>query len=160
MRSVENPPVICGGEEATMSGAPLEISVRTPEREVLIDISERVQNAVSQVHPGLSGVITVFVPHTTAGVTINEGADPSVVRDIVESLRRLVPRNAGYRHGEGNSDAHIKASLMGSSVLVPVEQGKLRLGTWQSIYLAEFDGPRNRQVWIVPVMARDEGSAA
>ncbi len=143
-----------------MSGAPLEISIRTPEREVLVDISERVQNAVGQAHPGFSGIITVFVPHTTAGITINEGADPSVVRDIVESLRRLVPRDAGYRHGEGNSDAHIKASLMGSSVLVPVERGELRLGTWQSIYLAEFDGPRNRRVWIVPVIARDEGSTA
>ena len=143
-----------------MAGSPLEISVQTPEREVLVDISERVQTAVSQAHPGFSGVITVFVPHTTAGVTINEGADPSVVRDMVESLRRLVPRDAGYRHGEGNSDAHIKASLMGSSVLVPVEQGRLRLGTWQSIYLAEFDGPRNRRVWIVPVSARDEGSTA
>jgi secondary thiamine-phosphate synthase enzyme len=84
-------------------------------------------------------------------VTINEGADPSVVRDILESLRQLVPRDAGYRHGEGNSDAHIKASLVGSSVTVPVEQGRLRLGTWQSIYLAEFDGPRTRRVWITPV---------
>jgi secondary thiamine-phosphate synthase enzyme len=141
-----------------MAGSMLEISVRTPEREVFVDISERVQTAVNRAEPGFSGVITVFVPHTTAGITINEGADPSVIRDIVESLRRVVPRDAGYRHGEGNSDAHIKASLMGSSVLVPVEQGRLRLGTWQSIYLAEFDGPRNRRVWIVPVSARDEGS--
>ncbi len=143
-----------------MAGSMLEISVRTPEREVFVDISERVQTAVCQADPGFSGVITVFVPHTTAGITINEGADPSVIRDIVESLRRLVPRDAGYRHGEGNSDAHIKASLMGSSVLVPVGQGRLRLGTWQSIYLAEFDGPRDRRVWIVPVSARDEGSTA
>ena len=144
-----------------MAGSLLEISVRTPEREVLVDISERVQTAVSQADPGLSGVITVFVPHTTAGVTINEGADPSVIRDIAESLRRLVPRDAGYRHGEGNSDAHIKASLIGSSVLVPVEQGRLQLGTWQSIYLAEFDGPRNRRVWIMPVSAAsDQGSTA
>jgi len=144
-----------------VAGSLLEISVRTPEREVLVDISERVQTAVSQADPGLSGVITVFVPHTTAGVTINEGADPSVIRDIAESLRRLVPRDAGYRHGEGNSDAHIKASLIGSSVLVPVEQGRLQLGTWQSIYLAEFDGPRNRRVWIMPVSAAsDQGSTA
>jgi secondary thiamine-phosphate synthase enzyme len=143
-----------------MAGSFLEISVRTPEREVLVDISERVRTAVNQAHPRFSGVITVFVPHTTAGVTINEGADPSVVRDMVESLRRLVPREAGYRHGEGNSDAHIKASLVGSSVLVPVEQGRLRLGTWQSIYLAEFDGPRDRRVWIVPVSTHDQGSTA
>lgn len=139
-----------------MSDSHLEISVRTPEREVLVDITERVQTAVGRAKPGFSGLISVFIPHTTAGVTINEGADPSVVRDIVDSLRRLVPRDAGYRHSEGNSDAHIKASLMGSSVLVPVEQGRLRLGTWQSIYLAEFDGPRDRRVWIMPVPADEQ----
>jgi secondary thiamine-phosphate synthase enzyme len=138
----------------------LEISVRTPERETLVDITERVEAAVSQALPGSTGLIGVFVPHTTAGVTINEGADPSVTRDILEGLRRLVPRDAGYRHAEGNSDAHIKASLLGSSVLVPVQQGRLRLGTWQSIYLAEFDGPRNRRVWILPVSAIDQGSDA
>jgi len=141
-----------------MAGPLLEISVRTPEREVLVDITERVETAVGQANPGFTGLITVFVPHTTAGVTINEGADPSVVRDIMESLRRLVPRDAGYRHEEGNSDAHIKASLMGSSVMVPVEQGRVRLGTWQSVYLAEFDGPRNRRVWIVLASANDRGS--
>ena len=138
-----------------MDGILLEIDVRTAEREVLVDITERVRAAVNQAEPGFNGVINVFVPHTTAGVTINEGADPSVIRDILESLRRLVPRDAGYRHREGNSDAHIKASLMGSSVLVPVEQGRLRLGTWQSIYLAEFDGPRDRRVWIMPISATD-----
>ena len=99
-----------------MAYSMIEISVRTPEREVLVDITERVQTALSQAAPGFSGLVNVFVPHTTAGVTINEGADPSVIRDIVDSLRRLVPRDAGYRHAEGNSDAHIKASLMGSSV--------------------------------------------
>jgi secondary thiamine-phosphate synthase enzyme len=140
-----------------MSGAFVEISVRTPEREVLVDITEQVQTAVSQGHPGLTGLVNVFVPHTTAGVTINEGADPSVVHDIVQHLRRLVPRDAGFRHSEGNSDAHIKASLMGSSVLVPVEQGRLRLGTWQSIYLAEFDGPRTRRVWVTPVTGSGQG---
>ncbi len=143
-----------------MAGNLLEISVRTPEREIFVDIRERVQAIVSQAEPGFSGAISIFVPHTTAGVTINEGADPSVVRDIVDGLRRLVPREAAYRHGEGNSDAHIKASLMGSSVLVPVEGGRLRLGTWQSIYLAEFDGPRNRRVWIMPIPANDRGDDA
>jgi secondary thiamine-phosphate synthase enzyme len=131
----------------------LEISVRTPEREAFVDITEQVARAAAQVTPASVGLVTVFVPHTTAGVTINEGADPSVVRDILESLRRFVPRTAGYQHGEGNSDAHIKASLMGSSVMVPVEQGRLRLGTWQSIYLTEFDGPRTRRVWIISVSA-------
>jgi secondary thiamine-phosphate synthase enzyme len=138
-----------------MSIAIIEISVRTPEREVLVDITERVEAAAGQARPGFSGLVSVFVPHTTAGVTINEGADPSVIRDIVESLRRLIPRDAGYRHVEGNSDAHIKASLMGSSVLVPLENGRVRLGTWQSIYLTEFDGPRNRRVWVIPVTSAD-----
>jgi secondary thiamine-phosphate synthase enzyme len=143
-----------------MAGSFLEISVSTPEREVFVDITKRVETAVAQAEPGFTGVISVFVPHTTAAVTINEGADPSVVRDMVESLSRLIPRSSSYRHEEGNSDAHIKASLMGSSVLVPVEQGRLRLGTWQSVYLAEFDGPRNRRVWIMPVSANDQGGDA
>jgi secondary thiamine-phosphate synthase enzyme len=92
------------------------------------------------------GVAMVFVPHTTAGVTINENADPSVVRDILDGLRRIAPRDAGWHHLEGNSDGHIKAALVGSSVLVPVESGRLRLGTWQGIYFCEFDGPRTRRV--------------
>ena len=129
----------------------IEISVATPSREVLVDITQRVQGALAESVPELNGTLNVFVPHTTAGVTINEGADPSVARDIVEGLARLVPREAGYRHGEGNSDAHIKTSLIGSHVVVPVEKGRLRLGTWQSIYLAEFDGPRTRRVWILPM---------
>jgi secondary thiamine-phosphate synthase enzyme len=120
---------------------------------VLVDISDRVQQAITESHPTLSGMVSIFVPHTTAGITINEGADPSVARDIVEGLARLVPREAGYRHSEGNSDAHIKSSLVGVSVAVPVEQGRLRLGAWQSIYLADFDGPRTRRVWIVPAPA-------
>lgn len=136
----------------------VEISVPTSEREVFVDITDRVAQAVNQTgaepnRPETMGAVIVFVPHTTAGVTINEGADPSVVRDILDSLRRLVPRDAGYRHGEGNSDAHIKASLVGSSVTIPVEKGRLRLGTWQSIYLAEFDGPRTRRVWVTPLSA-------
>jgi secondary thiamine-phosphate synthase enzyme len=131
----------------------IEISVSTPAREVLVDITSRVQDMISQVAPELSGMVSLFVPHTTAGVTINEGADPAVARDIVEGLARFVPRGAGYRHSEGNSDAHIKASLIGSHVAVPVERGQLRLGTWQSVYLADFDGPRTRKVWIVPMPA-------
>ncbi len=141
-----------------MTGSCLEISVRTPEREILVDITERVLSAVAQAHTGFTGLVNVFVPHTTAGVTINEGADPAVIRDIVDHLRRLVPRESSFHHAEGNSDAHIKASLMGSSALVPVEGGKLRLGTWQSVYLAEFDGPRNRQVWVIPMTGDKEGA--
>jgi|WetSurMetagenome_2_1015567.scaffolds.fasta_scaffold309563_2 secondary thiamine-phosphate synthase enzyme len=141
-----------------MGGSILEISVRTPEREILVDITERVQSAVAQARPGFTGLVSVFVPHTTAGVTINEGADPTVIRDIVDHLRRLVPRESGFRHSEGNSDAHIKASMIGSSAMVPVEGGRVRLGTWQSVYLAEFDGPRNRQVWVIPVTGDHEGA--
>jgi secondary thiamine-phosphate synthase enzyme len=131
----------------------IEISVSTPAREVLVDITHRVQDVLAQAAPELNGMVSIFVPHTTAGVTVNEGADPSVARDIVEGLARFVPCEAGYRHGEGNSDAHIKASLIGCHVAVPVEQGRLCLGTWQSVYLADFDGPRTRKVWIVPMAA-------
>ena len=126
----------------------MEFSVRTPGREALVDITEHVQAVLAQHASGMEGVAHIFVPHTTAGVTINEGADPAVVRDILAALARIVPRNAGYLHAEGNSDAHIKASLMGSHAAVPVSAGRLHLGTWQSIYLAEFDGPRTRRVQI------------
>jgi secondary thiamine-phosphate synthase enzyme len=116
-----------------------------------VDITDRVQAALEETHPGISGMVYVYVPHTTAAVTINEGADPSVAQDLITGLSRLVPRDAGYRHSEGNSDAHIKTSLVGSNVSVPVQDGRLGLGTWQSIYLAEFDGPRARKVCIVPL---------
>lgn len=95
-----------------------------------------------------SGVCVVFVPHTTAGVTINENADPDVVRDMDAALEQAVPWSANYAHAEGNAAAHVKASLMGSSVSVPVEEGRLVLGTWQGIYFCEFDGPRERRVHV------------
>jgi secondary thiamine-phosphate synthase enzyme len=126
----------------------VELKVTTASREVLLDITGQVQDVLAEAGPGFNGLVYVFVPHTTAGVTINEGADPSVARDIVDVLRRLVPREGGYRHGEGNADAHVKTSLVGSHLAVPVADGRLRLGTWQSIYLAEFDGPRTRKVWV------------
>ena len=129
----------------------VEFTVPTPSREVLVDITDRVQAALAEAAPGLDGVVDVFVLHTTAAITINEGADPSVAQDIVAGLARLVPRDAGYRHAEGNSDAHIKTSLIGNHVAIPVDEGRLRLGTWQSIYLAEFDGPRTRKVRVVPI---------
>ena len=94
------------------------------------------------------GTVTVFVPHTTCGVTINENSDPDVVADMLAALGRLVPWQAGYRHAEGNSAAHVKASLMGSSAVVPVAGSRLQLGTWQAVYLCEFDGPRVREVWV------------
>ena len=96
----------------------------------------------------MDGVATVFIPHTTAGVTINENADPDVMADMEKVLDRMVPWNGGYSHAEGNTAAHVKASMMGSSAQVVVSGGELQLGTWQSLYFCEFDGPRTRQVWI------------
>ncbi len=127
------------------------ITLRTHDRCELVDITGEVQKAIQEC--GLeNGLAMVFVPHTTAGVTINENADPSVVADLLENLERLVPQHGNYRHSEGNSDAHCKASLVGSSVSVAVQSGKLVLGTWQGIYFCEFDGPRSRkfQVLVLP----------
>jgi secondary thiamine-phosphate synthase enzyme len=124
-----------------------KFSVRTSSRSQLLDITAGVQSAVEAIGMA-SGTVTVFVPHTTAGVTINENADPDVVADILAGLDRIAPWDAGYRHCEGNSAAHIKASLMGSSARVPVDNGRLLLGTWQAIYFCEFDGPRTREVWV------------
>jgi len=123
------------------------ITVRTSSRTQFLDITREVQNAVNE--SGVSdGMCTVYVPHTTAGITINENADPDVTRDIIDTLERLVPRGASYHHVEGNADSHVKASLMGSSVNVLVENGRLVFGTWQGIYFCEFDGPRTRQVLV------------
>ncbi|HPF98972.1 MAG TPA: secondary thiamine-phosphate synthase enzyme YjbQ [Kiritimatiellia bacterium] len=123
------------------------ISIRTRQHTEFVNITAQVREAA--VALGLKdGAVTVFVPHTTAGVTINENADPDVVSDMIAALERMVPWEAGYAHGEGNAAAHVKASLMGSSVRVLVEDGALQLGTWQGIYFCEFDGPRQRQVWI------------
>ena len=120
------------------------IALQTHKHCEFIDVTRRVQEAVAECGLG-EGAVMVFVPHTTAGITINENADPSVVDDLLDNLQRLVPEHGNYRHSEGNSDAHCKASLMGSSVLVPVKSGKLVLGTWQGIYFCEFDGPRSRK---------------
>ena len=124
-----------------------EFAVRTQARSEFKDITTQVQDAVGRA--GIDrGLCQVFVPHTTAGVTINENADPDVTIDLIAALDRLVPRDAGYRHREGNSDAHLKASLMGFSVMLPVSAGRLALGTWQAVYFCEFDGPRSRRVVI------------
>jgi len=124
-----------------------EISLRTAGRNDFVDLNGPVQAAVDEFGLG-HGAVVVFVPHTTAAVTVNEGADPDVVRDMTAALDRMVPWEAGYRHAEGNAAAHVKASLFGSSVHVPVADGRLRLGTWQRIWFCEFDGPRTRKVWI------------
>ena len=113
-----------------------------------IDITTQVQDVVAQGGKA-SGIATVFVPHTTAGVMINENADPDVIHDILEQLETMVPaRQPFYRHSEGNSAAHVKAVMTGSSVMVPFEDGRLSLGRWQGIFLCEFDGPRVREVLI------------
>ncbi len=124
-----------------------EIKVVTRKRNEMIDITSDVQQIVDN-EKIQSGIVIIYVPHTTAGVTINEGADPSVQRDIVETLKRVVPESGDYHHMEGNSDAHIKASILGSSVNVIVENNRLVLGTWQHIFFYEGDGPRTRRVYV------------
>jgi secondary thiamine-phosphate synthase enzyme len=121
------------------------LHLQTQARTELIDITARVQEALDA--NGLSeGLCLVFVPHTTAAVTINENADPTVGGDILKVLNQVIPWDAGYRHQEGNSAAHIKATLVGASQWVAVEGGRLQLGTWQGIFFCEFDGPRRRSV--------------
>ena len=119
--------------------------LRTSRRAQLLDVTEIVAHAVKQAGVA-DGICHVFVPHTTAGVTINEGADPDVARDIEAQLARMVPRDGDFAHGEGNSDSHIKTALVGPAVTAPVRGGRLALGTWQAIFLCEWDGPRTRQV--------------
>lgn len=124
-----------------------ELTVVSRRRNEMIDITGDVQKIVDD-EDIKDGFVIVYVPHTTAGITINEGADPSVQRDIIETLNKLIPENGDYHHSEGNSDAHIKASLLGSSVTVLVENKKFVLGKWQHIFFYEGDGPRNRRVYV------------
>ncbi|MBW6516677.1 MAG: secondary thiamine-phosphate synthase enzyme YjbQ [Candidatus Cloacimonetes bacterium] len=122
-----------------------KISVRTSHKSEFIDITTKVRDFVTK-HNINEGLLTVYVPHTTAGVMINESADPDVVNDVGMWLERTVPENLNYQHLEGNSPAHIKSVLIGSSVRIGVSDGKLILGTWQGIFFCEFDGPRTREV--------------
>jgi secondary thiamine-phosphate synthase enzyme len=127
--------------------------VSTRGREQMLDITSRVAQAVEDSQIG-AGTVTVYVPHTTAGVTVNENADPDVVRDMLSALEHAVPwRQSFYRHGEGNSAAHVKSSLVGCSAVLPVVGGRMALGTWQAIFFCEFDGPRTRKV-VVTVIGR------
>jgi secondary thiamine-phosphate synthase enzyme len=124
-----------------------QFQVRSPSHSCLVEITEQVQRLLTR--SGIEqGLCVIYVPHTTAGLTINENADPSVGRDILKALEKAVPWRGGYEHLEGNAAAHVKASMLGASQSVLVLGGRLRLGTWQGIYLAEFDGPRTRQVWV------------
>jgi secondary thiamine-phosphate synthase enzyme len=123
------------------------LEIRTRLREEIVDLTSAVQGVVAS-SGAKDGLCVVFVPHTTAGVTINENADPDVRADILTALRRAVPDNIPFAHSEGNSPAHIKASLIGSSVTVIIADGKLRLGTWQGVQFCEFDGPRSRKLYV------------
>lgn len=116
--------------------------MKTPSQRALVDITRQVSEALDDG----SGAWLIYVPHTTAGLTINEGADPDVAKDLLMAWERLAPAELPYRHVEGNSPAHVMTSLVGSSVVVPVEDGELQLGRWQSLFLCEFDGPRTREV--------------
>jgi secondary thiamine-phosphate synthase enzyme len=125
----------------------VKLDVRTNSQTQFIDITQEVQQAISK--SGIkSGICKIFIPHTTAGVTINENADPSVTRDILMELNKVIPFSDGYHHQEGNSAAHIKSSLVGCSLAVIIDGGQIQLGTWQGIYFCEFDGPRSRRVWL------------
>lgn len=124
-----------------------EIEVPTSARVHFVDVTARVADVLSR-GKAKNGVCYLYVPHTTAGVAINENADPDVTADMTGGLEKIVPAVGNYRHAEGNSDAHIKASLIGFSGIVPVIEGRLALGTWQGIYFCEFDGPRRRRMLI------------
>ena len=124
-----------------------EVAIESRQRIELIKLNEHVARAIAQ--SGIKdGVCHIFVPHTTAGVIINEGADPDVAKDIVARLGQLIPHQGDYSHASGNADSHIKAALVGSSSTVFIKGGTPLLGTWQSIFFCEFDGPRRRKVWL------------
>lgn len=121
------------------------IPIKSTQRNQMIDITDQLSAQLQEVQ---EGTLTVFVTHTTAAVTINENADPDVPRDILGQLEKLAPPDGRYRHAEGNSDAHIKSTLVGASESIPIKNGKMMLGTWQSVFFCEFDGPRERKAWI------------
>ncbi len=122
-------------------------SIQTQPQTEFLDITHQIQTIVSESRVQ-NGLCQVFIPHTTAGITINENADPSVRRDMIMELNKVIPFDDNYHHMEGNSAAHIKSSLMGVSLSVIIDEGRLMLGTWQGIYFCEFDGPRQRKVWV------------
>ncbi len=124
-----------------------DLTIKTTKRTEFIDITQQVVDSVKKSGVG-EGLCYIFIPHTTAGVTVNENADPSVREDIIETLERLVPWHGSYCHAEGNAAAHVKASMVGCTQSVLVKNGSLQLGTWQGVFFCEFDGPRTRQVWV------------
>jgi secondary thiamine-phosphate synthase enzyme len=124
-----------------------EVKIQTNSQSEMIDITSLVQAAINE-EKIKKGICIIFVPHTTAAVTINENADPDVPKDIITALEKNFPQNGHYRHVEGNAPAHIKSSLVGISALVLIEAGRLVLGTWQSVFFCEFDGPRSRKIFL------------
>lgn len=144
---------MCPGVERGRRGMD-NIRLATSRRSELVDITGQVQAVVAKSKIE-EGVCVVFCPHTTAGLTVNENADPSVKKDIINTLGSLVPEGGDYSHSEGNSDSHIKSSLCGPSLNLIVEKGRLRLGTWQGVYFCEWDGPRAREVWVKVAHAKE-----
>ena len=128
----------------------VKISITTSRRTELVPVSRAIQAALESL-PAWDGLLHVHSPHTTAGVTVNEQADPDVAADMEKALAKLVPWSAGYAHAEGNSAAHIQTALVGVSTFVPVRRGRLALGTWQGVFLCEFDGPRTRELWLTAI---------
>lgn len=124
-----------------------EFTVSTPSKTALVDITEKIEECIIKSNIK-EGRCFIFIPHTTAGVIINENYDPSVVKDILSTLEKLIPWSMSYTHAEGNAPAHIKSTILGNQVVAFVQHGRLKLGTWQGIFLAEFDGPRVRKVWV------------
>jgi len=123
------------------------IELHTTQRCEFIDITDRIEKVIKGSRIS-EGICHIYIPHTTAGLAINENADPSVKKDIINTLNKLVPQNERYAHSEGNSDAHIKSSILGGEKAIFIENGHLKLGTWQGIFFCEFDGPREREVWV------------
>ena len=123
------------------------LQIRSHAHEEMVDILNPLRSII-HANGWLDGVVLLYCPHTTGAITINEGADPDVVRDILVNMRKLVPHQGDYLHAEGNSDAHIKSSMFGCEQMVIVERGEVKLGTWQKIYFCEFDGPRSRKIWV------------
>ncbi len=124
------------------------LHINTQARCELVDITQEIQEKVYSMQSGKSGIVVIYSPHTTCGLTVNEGADPDVARDMMSYFSQLVPEHNNFRHMEGNSDAHIKTSIFGPSLTLIVENGRVQLGTWQHIYLCESDGPRQRKLWL------------
>ncbi len=133
--------------------SPIRLQVETSRQSELLEITRDVEQAIDRLSQGRSGIVVIYVPHTTAGVVVQENADPDVQHDLLRKLDELVPRRESYyRHAEGNSDSHLKAVMCGTSVTLIVEAGKPLLGRWQGIYLAEFDGPRSREVVVKVIL--------